>query len=77
LTSDESDQEIKLKKDHYSFYAPIPKRIVMELSLHLQRELILDKTVDPNNPFNWEIRLRPKEAVLKEWKRKKKSSKTQ
>lgn len=26
------------------------------------RELILDRTVDPNNPFAWEIRVKPAEV---------------
>lgn len=38
----------------------IPKDMVRELALQFQREIYLDKRVDPKNPFNWEIRLRPK-----------------
>jgi len=52
-------KKIKLKKDHYSFYALIPKEWIDELGLQLDKELYIDKTTG-TNPLAWEIKIRPK-----------------
>lgn len=60
--------KVRLLRRGYTFYVHIPKKMLEELGLVkgakryarlMAREVMLDKTVSPTNPFAWEIRLKP------------------
>lgn len=71
MTEDEP-LKVRLLKRGYTFYIHIPKEILKELGLLkgvkgyaqlMAREVYLDKTVAPHNPFAWEIHLKPLQDV--------------
>lgn len=53
----------------YTSYLHIPAEWIRELGLKLNREVVIDKSVNPRNPMAWELKITPVLKKKKEVKR--------